>query len=73
MITRKQIEELRFVYKQRLISGQLEFVNDEIKTMITLSLEGTVGVICRNYKKSWGNINSINEVEKIIESIKNKI
>ncbi|QOG04394.1 hypothetical protein [Flavobacterium sp. MDT1-60] len=69
MITREQIEDLGFVYKQKLINKQLEFVNDEIKTMVTLSIEGTVGVICENYKKNWGNINSADEMKKIIELI----
>jgi len=41
--------------------------------MVTLSLEGTVDIIFENYKKNWSNINSIDEVRKILEYIKNQL
>ncbi len=70
MITREQIEDLGFVYKQKLTSNHIDFINREIKTLATLSLGGTVDITCENYKKNWSNINSINELIKIVEDIK---
>ncbi|KAF2328633.1 hypothetical protein [Flavobacterium ginsenosidimutans] len=73
MITREQVEDLGFVYKHELINKNKDFVNKELNTLITLSLDGKVEIIYENLKENWSNINSINEVKKIIESIKNKI
>ncbi|WP_026705065.1 hypothetical protein [Flavobacterium soli] len=69
MITKEQIEELGFVYKQKLITNHIDFINTEIKTLLTLSLDGTVDITCENYKRSWSNINSIDELIKIIGDI----
>jgi len=69
MITREQIEELGFVYKQKLITGNIDFINSDIKTLATLSLNGTVDITCENYKKSFNNIKSVDKLRKIIEDI----
>ncbi|WP_144892930.1 hypothetical protein [Flavobacterium tiangeerense] len=69
MITKEQIEDLGFVFKQKLITNNIDFINREIKTMVTLSLDGTVDITCENYKKNWSNITSIDELRKIIVDI----
>lgn len=48
MITKEQIEELGFTYKQSLINNNTDFVNIEIKTTISLSIYGKVDIIFDN-------------------------
>lgn len=70
MITKEQIEELGFTYKQSLINNNKDFVNIEIKTTISLSIDGEVDIIFDNYSKNWSNIDSTARLTDIIEEIK---
>lgn len=69
MITKEQIENLGFIYKQKLITNHIDFVHKEINVMVTLSQEGMVDIISENYKKNWSNIESIDLMKKIVEDI----
>lgn len=73
MITKEQINELGFVYKQELVNKNKDFVNDKIKTTVSLSTDGKVEIIFNNYKKSWNNIESIDTMISIIKDIKKLI
>ncbi|QYS88285.1 MULTISPECIES: hypothetical protein [Flavobacterium] len=56
MITKEQIENLGFDYKQKLINNNKDFVNIGIKTIISLSIDGKVDVVFDNNSKNWSNI-----------------